>query len=177
MLLLLSLHYDEGAVDTIASLLETKLEEAEKALATEVHALLSSREKVLTLRNDVIHLRGSLEALTRNNGHRYVATPVTTEADGLLGLQNRAENRVESAQKSPTKKLTSPVSKVSEVLRAIRENPGLKSRELYNRIEASGTYAFKITMEDIHRTTFRLSSREHIRRDEMGRLWPVPEKS
>jgi hypothetical protein len=151
-------------------LLEEKLAEAERVLKRAVSGFLEAKDRAVTARQDVEAYRQALEAVSRNNGHPYVAQPLATAIDDMLGVSNGHKPTAKARRHS-----SSPLTKSAIVRDAIRDNPGLRSREVWEKIQGKNL-PVAITMDDMHRTLGRLTMREEIRRDSLGGLY-VTEKA
>jgi hypothetical protein len=146
--------------DVLRSQLEERLAAAERALAKAVKTLLEAKEGAIVARHDVEAYRAALAALTRDNGTPYIAHPVVTEADNLFAANGYKPAVITRSQ---------ALSKSEEVRRAIRESPGLRTREVYQKL-LQKNLAKPLTMEEIHRVASRLVMRGEAKRDDEGGL-------
>jgi hypothetical protein len=146
--------------DLLRSQLEERLASAERILTKAVKTLLDAKEGAVEARHDVEAYRAALAALTRNNGTPYIAKPVVTAADSLFAANGYKPTVVSRGRVS---------SKSEEVRRAIQESPGLRTREVYEKL-LEKNLAKPLTMEEIHRVASRLVMRGEAERDESGGL-------
>jgi hypothetical protein len=147
-------------MDALRSQLEERLADAERRLDKSVKVLLNAKEDAVTAKHDVEVYRATLETITRDNGTPYIAKPVITAADSLF-----ASNGYKPAVVS-----RSPSSSRSEMVRRIiMEQPGLRTREVYDLLVAQNLPK-PPTIEEVHRVTSRLIMREEANRDDDGGL-------
>src|SRR5687767_7604679 len=72
----------------LRALLEEQLADAERSLKRAVSDFVKAKDAALTARRDVEAYRQALEAASRGNGHPYVAQPLVTPIDDMLGMSN-----------------------------------------------------------------------------------------
>jgi hypothetical protein len=148
----------------IRELLEEQLAQTETDLEMAVNLFLVQAQTVITLRKDVESLRGSIEAVSRGNGHPYIAFPVVTKADALLGVGSK--NGTSGHVAAPK---DAPITKTGELRKVLRENPGITTRQAWEKIRDK-KLGIKFTLEDVYKTVARLSAKGQVERDVHGNL-------
>jgi hypothetical protein len=151
--------------DNFRKELEQRVADSEATVERDVKDFLAVRERLLSSIRKARTWREALADESSKNGHAYIAAPVKTAADQFLGLSNGT-----SAAKSSRQSTTPPlITKTGAVRDTIRENPGLKPKQIHDKILAK-KFPLTITYADVQRAIPKLLNQEKIKRDDNGGL-------